>query len=49
MTPEILEWLGNAGGPWVVFLLALWLFKDHIDFRFRPPPRSRERDGQNKP
>jgi hypothetical protein len=49
MTPEILKALVEAGSPWVVFLLAVWLFRDHIDFRFRPPPGPRGRNGQNKP
>lgn len=45
---EIVTWLMQNGGPWGIFLLAIWLFRDHIDFRFRPPPSSGGERPRNK-
>ena len=49
MNAEILNWLMQAADPWGVFLLALWLFRNHIDFRFRPPPGSGSGRGNRTP
>jgi hypothetical protein len=38
MSPEILKSLMQIGGPWVLFLLALWLFRNQIYFSFGQPP-----------